>query len=86
MANNRKTISELSFVEVLIGFIFVWVIAALWITFFKNLFYNTMGLDESSTFQTFSIAILITMIFLAVVYISGQKELSSLEKELGTEE
>jgi hypothetical protein len=84
MAN--KDFNELSFVEILIGFIFVWIIASLWITFFKNLFHKTIGIDEKSTFQTFLVAITVSIIFLILVYTVGRSEETRLEKELGAEE
>ena len=83
---DSRLLSEISFLEVLIGFILVWIIATIWITFFKNLFYRTMGFNENSTFQTFMIALVITTVMLLFVYISGRRTIGDTEKDLGQEE
>ena len=85
-SKNVRFMDEISFAELLIGFIIVWVVASLWIMFFKNLFFKTLKLNENSTFQTFMIALVFTLIFLLLIYLIGTQEMKSIEKEFGDEE
>jgi hypothetical protein len=80
------SLNEKSFIIVLFGFILVWILAAMWIKFFNNLFYRTLGIDEQSSLQTFLVALFMTIIFLILVFTIGRPEARELEKDIGSGE
>lgn len=61
-------VQDLTFAELLFVLLIGWVLVSLWQRFLDNLAFNTLGLDEDSTYQTFIIALVATTIFLLFIF------------------
>lgn len=59
--------SELTFSEIIIGVVFILILVAFWQRVLENLLYNTINLNKDSTYQSFIIAVSLTVIFLVVI-------------------
>lgn len=59
-----KYISELSFSEIIIYAVISVIIAQLWLIFFNNLIYNTVGISETSLFSNLVLLILFLFFFI----------------------
>lgn len=63
-----RTASELTFVEILLTIIIAWILVALWQRVIDNLTFTTLRLDPTSTYQTFVIALFMTVVFVALSF------------------
>ena len=66
-----KTVAELTFIEVLFLIILGWILVVLWQRVIENFAYNTIGLDKSSAYINFVVALFFTSIFIAFIFFSG---------------
>ena len=65
---SEKAASELTFIEVLFTIIIAWILVTLWQRVWDNFTFGIMKLDPKSTFQTFLIAVLATIIFVTLSF------------------
>ena len=63
-----KATTELTFIEVLFTIIIAWILVTLWQRVVDNLMFSTLNLDNRSTYQTFLIAVLWTVIFVVLSF------------------
>lgn len=61
-------IADLSFVEMLFVIVLGWILVALWQRCIDNLTFNSLKLNKDSTYHTFIIALVATIIFLLFVF------------------
>jgi hypothetical protein len=78
---GNRFLSELSLVETLFVIIIGWVLVALWQRFIDNFTFNTLGLNEDSSYHTFIIAIAITVIFIVFLYSFQGLEANIIESD-----
>ena len=67
MAISDTVASEWTFSEIIIGVVFILILVAFWQRTLENFLYNTIGLDKDSTYQSFIIAVALTLIFLIII-------------------
>lgn len=65
---GNRFLSELTLVETLVVIIIGWILVALWQRFIDNFTFNTLGLNEDSSYHTFIIAIAMSVIFIVFLY------------------
>lgn len=68
---RTKPIYRYTFVELLILIIVSWIIIQVWQRALDNLFYSTFKLDQNSTFDSVTVALVTTLIFLLFIYYVG---------------
>lgn len=71
MALGTKSVGDLNFIEIFLAIILAWVLVSLWHTAIRNLMYRTFCLDKTSTFHTFIVAILFTLLFCSFIFTIG---------------
>lgn len=65
---GNRFLSELTLVETLVVIIIGWVLVALWQRFIDDFTFNTLGLNEDSSYHTFIIAVTVTILFIVFLY------------------
>jgi TRAP-type C4-dicarboxylate transport system permease small subunit len=58
---------DISFLDVLFAIIISWILVTLWQRFVDNLLYDTLGLNQKSTYQSLVVAVAFTIIFIAFI-------------------
>jgi len=81
IANNF--IQNASLLEVLVIIILGWTLVPLWQRFIENLSFNTLGLNRDSTYQTFIIALVATVIFLSFTFTFDTIYGNIIESDIG---
>lgn len=69
MALARMYIQDVSFLEVLFVIVIGWMLVALWQRALDNFTFRTLGLNRDSTTETLVIAIVMTVAFVAFVFL-----------------
>lgn len=69
MGLSRKFFSDVSFLEVLFVILIGWMLVALWQRSLDNFTFHTLGLSRDSTLQTTVIAVVMTVAFVAFVFL-----------------
>lgn len=65
---GTTTKQKLAFIKVLIALVLIWIIIAFWTKFVGDLVYVTLGLNQNSTFTSFCIASIITLIMICYIF------------------
>lgn len=68
MVVAQQFVQDLTAIEFLLVIILAWVLVPLWQRFVDNLTFHTLGLDADSTYQTFIIALVTTVIFFVFIF------------------
>lgn len=68
MVVAQQFVQDLTAIEFLLVIILAWVLVPLWQRFIDNLSFQTLGLDTDSTYQTFIIALVTTVIFFVFIF------------------
>ena len=67
MTIAEKVATEIKFAEIIIGIIISLIIASFLKIFLENLIFGTLGVDKTSTFQTFVVAMVLFLIFFVYI-------------------
>lgn len=67
MVLSQSVFSQLTVIEIIIGVVIALILVAFWQRFFENLIFNTFKLNRNSTYQTFIIAVTLTVIFIVIL-------------------
>jgi len=62
------------FLMLLFLIIVAWILVAVWTKWLENFCYGNLGLDPKSSFHTFVVAVVITLIFIAFIFTVGNDE------------
>lgn len=69
MGLSDKYVQDLTFVEMIFAIVLSWVIVTLWQRCLDNFTFNTLGLNRASSYQTGVIALSMTILFIAFIFI-----------------
>lgn len=72
MDNGRRNISQVGFEEILFAILLVWILVELWTRFIENFSYTTLGLDKRSSYHSFIVAAVVTVIFILYLLFDDQ--------------
>ena len=64
---SQTALSEVTIIQIIIGITFSLILVEFWRIFLETLFYTKLGLNRSSAFQTFIVAITLTIILILVI-------------------
>lgn len=62
-------LQDLSFIELVVAVVIGWLLVDIWVRFVENFAYQTLGLNEKSAYHSFVVAFVVTLIFIAVVFV-----------------
>lgn len=68
MPLSERFVTDFSAVELLFIIVLGWTLVALWQRWIDNLTFNTLKLSKDSTYQTFIIAVVVTILYLVFLY------------------
>lgn len=57
------------FITIIVVLIVAWILFSIWLRPIENFAYGTMGLNSASAWHSFIVALLITTIFFAIIYL-----------------
>lgn len=64
---SQSVLSQVTIVQIIIGVTFALILVEFWRIHLEALFYNKLGIDRSSAFQSFIVAITLTIILLLII-------------------
>lgn len=67
--NGQSTFSQRIFVIIFLAIVIGWILVALWSRSLDNFTYGFLGLDPDSTWDAIIIALAVTVIFIALVWV-----------------
>lgn len=70
------------FVVLIILLVLLWSCSTFFVIFFDNLFYKTLKYNSQDTFDSFCVAVIVLVIFLAITFIIRALFLPDLEKRM----
>jgi len=73
MQSSSLSAGKITYIELLFLIVIGWIIVSQWERVIENFAFNTVGLDKDSTSDTLVIAIVITTIFLAYIFLVGDQ-------------
>ena len=68
MSLGAKYVKDLTYIEMLVVIILGWILVALWQRCIDNFTFNSLKLNKDSTYHTFIIALVSTIIFISFVF------------------
>ena len=68
MSIGTAYVKDLTFIDILIVIIFSWVLVNLWQRWIDNFTFGTLKLKKESTYHTFVIALVCTVVFIVFVF------------------
>ena len=69
MSLSKKLLSEVSYIEIVVGIVAALILVTLWQRTIENWLFEVLLIDRRSTFQTFIVAIAATLIFFVFINI-----------------
>lgn len=81
--DDHNNLCQWEFILLFIVIIFSWIIISLWGKVIDNFSYITMGMERQSTWNAFIIAMIVTIIFILIVYYMGEKGKMVQNKVIG---
>ena len=87
-SQSRQTTHQTIFTVIFLAIVIGWIIIALWTRVLDNFTYGVLKLEDSSTWDTLLIALVITIIFISLIWVVDEYEIttSPLEEEIESEE
>lgn len=71
MSFGASLAGELTLAEIIIGLVISFILLSIWQKVFDNFFYGTLGIDKTSSYETFILAIAVTIsFFILIAYIN----------------
>ncbi len=67
--NRRESLSQSIFTIIFLSIIIGWIVVALWTRVIDNFSFEVLGLNDSSTWDTFLIAIFVSITFITFIWV-----------------
>lgn len=74
---------DVRFIEALFIIVLGWILVALWQRFIDNFTFNTLGLNENSSYHTFIIAIVATIVFVIFILLFPEIQSGFVDSDTG---
>ena len=73
--SRSATFSQSAFITILLVIVIGWILVSLWTRFIENFAFGTLGLDEDGSWDTFLVALFITIFFIAFIWMVDQYDI-----------
>lgn len=67
--NRRETLSQSIFTVIFLSIIIGWIVVALWTRVIDNFSFEVLGLSDSSSWDTFLIALFVSIAFITLIWV-----------------